>query len=428
LMKLIKMTINNKDMIKGHDIIITSLQSWDIEIGSNCKNIALEFAKNNRVLYINSPLDRATIWRKKHDPQVKKRMEILQGKSGDLVQVKKNLWTLYPRTILESISRIPWNWLFDRGNKINNQRLARQILSAIYRLKFKDPILFNDNNMYRGFYLKEMIHPQVYVYFSRDNLVAMDFWKHQGRRVEPILMQKSDIVVSNSSYLAERARMYNSDSYNVGSGCDLSIYDKTKISRVPIDLSFIPGPIIGYAGVLLNMRLDIEILKYIAISHPEWSTVLIGPEDKIFQKSELHEMTNVYFLGRKDPEELPEYINRFSVAINPQRLNELTVGNYPRKIDEYLALGKPVVALKTEAMSMFEDYVYQATDKKGFVREIERALYENTPEMEVKREEFARAHSWENNVNEIYKAMETFIINHERSSREREPNMKSLSM
>ena len=36
-------------MIKGQDIIVMGIQAWDIEIGSNCKNIALEMAKNNRV-------------------------------------------------------------------------------------------------------------------------------------------------------------------------------------------------------------------------------------------------------------------------------------------------------------------------------------------------------------------------------------------
>ena len=36
-------------MIKNRDIVVFGIQAWDIEIGSNCKNIALEFAKNNRV-------------------------------------------------------------------------------------------------------------------------------------------------------------------------------------------------------------------------------------------------------------------------------------------------------------------------------------------------------------------------------------------
>ena len=43
------------------DFIITSLQTWDIEIGSTIKNTALEISKQNRVLYINTPEREQTI-------------------------------------------------------------------------------------------------------------------------------------------------------------------------------------------------------------------------------------------------------------------------------------------------------------------------------------------------------------------------------
>ena len=48
-------------MIKGKDIIVVGIQAWDIEIGSNCKNIALEFSKNNRVIYVNPPMVRSVM-------------------------------------------------------------------------------------------------------------------------------------------------------------------------------------------------------------------------------------------------------------------------------------------------------------------------------------------------------------------------------
>ena len=61
-------------MIKGKDIIvIVGIQAWDIEIGSNCKNIAVEMSRHNRVLYVNSPLDRITKFKeRKHTEKVKK--------------------------------------------------------------------------------------------------------------------------------------------------------------------------------------------------------------------------------------------------------------------------------------------------------------------------------------------------------------------
>jgi glycosyltransferase involved in cell wall biosynthesis len=301
------------------------------------------------------------------------------------------------------------NWLFDILNKINNKRQAKEIHKAIKELDFKDIIIFNDTDMFRSFYLKELTGAKTYAYYTRDNMIAVDFWKKQGIRIEAALMAKSDLVVANSTYLAELARRFNPHSYYVGQGCDVSLFDKKLISSPPLDIKPIMDlkkPIIGYIGVLFKLRLDIEVLEFLARSRPEWSFVFVGPEDDDFKASELHKQKNVFFLGSKKMEELPNYLNYFDVALNPQKLNEVTIGNYPRKIDEYLAMGKPTVATKTEAMSVFAEYTYLAVTKEDYLEMIERALTENSPEKEKQREVFARSHTWEANANEIFKRIE----------------------
>ena len=385
----------------NRDIVIISLQSWDIEIGSNCKDIAMEFAKNNRVLYVNSPLDRMTKLRKRNHPYVKRRMDAIRGESEDLVKISDNLWTLYPRTSLESISRMPWDWLFDRLNLVNNRRFARQILSAVERLGFKDYLLFNDGNMFRGLYLKELIRPKMSVYYYRDNYMAMDFWKVQGTRIQPALMAKSDLVLVNSDYLGKEARKHNPNTFVVGQGFDNLVYNRQNTDPVPPDMASIPHPVIGYTGALLSLRLDPGIIRHIAHAHPEWSIVLVGPEDETFRNSDLHKIRNVYFTGLKEPPLIPSYIRQFDVAINPQKLNLVTWGNYPRKIDEYLGMGKPVVATRTEFMSLFAHITYLAGSYEDYVTLIEQALRENTPEEEARREAYAMTHTWENNLADI---------------------------
>ena len=134
------------------DIIIIGQQAWDTNIGSNCKNIALEMSKNNRVLYVNSPLDRITLLRNKVDPKVKKRMNIIRKKEEGLVQIKENLWNYYPDCLVESINWIDNRFLFKELNKRNNDKLAQSIQKAIADLDFRDYILFNDNEIFKGFY------------------------------------------------------------------------------------------------------------------------------------------------------------------------------------------------------------------------------------------------------------------------------------
>ncbi|MEA3497154.1 MAG: glycosyltransferase [Bacteroidota bacterium] len=390
-------------MLKNRDIVITGLQPWDIEIGSNCKNIALELSKNNRVLYVNAPMTRSSRIKEKNDPRIQKREKILKGEEKDIVEIKEKLWNLFPKTVLESINQLGINPLFDFLNKINNKRFAKQIKSATNRLGFKNIIHFTDSDMFRSFYLKELLKPDIYIYYTRDNLISMPYWKKQGIRVEAKHMKKADLVVANSTYLSNLAKKFNPNSHYVGQGCDVSQFDKKKVKNIPDDIKDIKKPIIGYIGALISLRLDIEIIYHIAKSKSDWSIVLVGPEDAKFKASKLHELDNVHFLGNKDGNELPSYLSAFDVALNPQILTELTIGNYPRKIDEYLAMGVPTVATKTEAMSIFKEHTYLAKNKEEYVELIQKALDENNSEKENSRSIFAQSHTWENNVKEIAK-------------------------
>jgi len=393
-------------MIQGRDIIVIGIQAWDIEIGSNCKNIATEFARHNRVLYVNPPVDRASSIRERKTEKMRRRAQARKGRGEHLVEQAENLWNLYPPTLIESINFIPYIPLFDRLNKINTRRYCRDISAAARELGFDDYIVFNDSSMYLGQHIREFLSPSVYVYYMRDYLILNHYWKRHGVRLEPRLIAAADCVVNNSLLYAEYGALYNPHSYMVGQGCDTRAFDN---SEQPIELAGelkeIGPPVIGYVGYLSNGRLDPDILIHIARSRPDWNLVLVGPEDEVFKNSVLHEFPNVTFLGLKPMYELPGFIEGFDVALNPQRISRITMGNYPRKIDEYLVMGKPVVASATKAMEYFREYTYLGETPEDYVRLIAQALEENSPAREEARQEFARSHSWTNNVRAIYDAI-----------------------
>ncbi|GAA0560895.1 glycosyltransferase [Chitinophaga japonensis] len=392
-------------LIENRDIVIVGLQQWYTPIGSNCKNIALQFAQHNRVLYVNSPLDRRTILQQRQDPEVQYHLQVVKRQAAGIVPIAENFWNLYPDRVLESINWIPFTPLFSLLNRVNNRRFARSIQAAINQLGFRNVIIFNDNDIFRGFYLKELLRPDKYVYYSRDYLVAMDYWKRHGAELEPKHIAKADVAVANSLYLTEMLQRYNPNGHYVGQGCDLSLFDPAQQQERPGDLPPAGAPVIGYIGALTAMRLDPEILLQISRARPEWRIVLVGPEDEVFQQSALHRQPNVHFLGRKSLPELPAYLQHFDVCINPQLLNEITIGNYPLKIDEYLAMGRPTVATDTKTMRLFSNHVYLAASPAEYVPLIEKALQEDTPALQDARIAFARSHTWENSVAAIYKAI-----------------------
>ncbi len=398
-------------IIQDRDIVIVGQQPWDTGIGSNCKNIALEFSKHNRVLYVNSTLDRITLLKHKQDAKVQKRLAVIQGREKGIVPIQPNLWNLYPDCLTESINWIRNTTIFNALNKRNNKKFARSILKAMAELGFRNVILFNDNDMFRSFYLKELLSPAVSIYYSRDFMLAVDYWKFHGTKLEPQLIAKSDLCAANSTYLANYCKQYNPQSYYVGQGCDLEMFSNPREQAIPADMAQIPHPVVGYVGALQSIRLDIPLLEHIATQRPDWNIVLVGPEDEQFKASKLHQLSNITFLGSKSPADLPMYIQAFDVCLNPQLVNQVTMGNYPRKIDEYLAMGKPTIASATEAMSIFKDHTYLAHSKEEYVQLIGLALAENNAARQQERRAFAASHTWENNVLEIYKAIHSWEAN-----------------
>ncbi|WP_417876567.1 glycosyltransferase [Winogradskyella sediminis] len=399
-------------MIQDRDIIVIGIQPWDIKIGSNCKNIAAEFAKHNRVLYVNPPLDRITKYKQKQEEHIQKRLKIAKGEAPDLQKIEHNLWNLYPKTLIESINWINNAFVYDFFNKRNTKLFAQDINAAATRLGFNNVLLFNDSSMFLGLYLKNYLNPDVYTYYVRDNLIKVPYWKKHGERIEPQVIAQADVVVNNSEYYVDYTSKYNAHSFMVGQGCDVTMFnDEDGVIEIPQEFAAIKGPVIGYVGSLTTLRLDIELITFIAQQRPDWNIVLVGPEDDNFKASSLHQLSNVYFFGNKPADQLASYIKGFDIAINPQVVNEITIGNYPRKIDEYLAMGKPVVATTTKAMQMFKDYTYLGETKEDYVQLIEKALSEHSDIKAKQQIDFANTHTWSNSVNAIYNAMQSSLKN-----------------
>ncbi|MFK9326017.1 hypothetical protein ACJEKX_23760, partial [Escherichia coli] len=89
--------------------------------------------------------------------------------------------------------------------------------------------------MFRSYHLKELLQSSVSVYYSRDFMLAVDYWKLHGTKMEPELIAKSDVCVANSTYLANYCKQYNPLSFYVGQGCELEIFMNVKDVSIPED-------------------------------------------------------------------------------------------------------------------------------------------------------------------------------------------------
>lgn len=391
-----------------YDIVVVGLQPWSTALGSNCVDMAKVFSQTCRVLYVNRASDRRTELSKWLGNSNSKSNLSQKKQEFVLTQVSQNLWVLDPGVILESI-----NLLHGRSFKYllrqNNKRFAKRIQKAIAALNFTDFILFNDNDFFQGQFLKEELNPRIFIYYLRDYLINQPYFKRNGRNMEMDILQKANLVFTNSQYLKKYAEQYNPDTYDIGQGCNISKQLSLGDKVIPIELQNIKAPVVGYIGNLVSMRLDLALLEELALVRKDLYWVFVGPLDSDFSKSKLHTYSNVLFTGSKSQEQLSNYIACFDVCINPQLLNETTIGNYPRKLDEYMFFGKPVVARKTEFTEELGDLVYQYQNAAEFSQMLDLALVEDTfSEKREERKHLAESHTWENCVSKLFEKVVEF--------------------
>lgn len=387
------------------NFVFVSLQRINTGRESTSIGLAKALSREHSVLYVNPPIDRRTWLLKEGDVYTKRHIQdIREGKRG-LSRLAENLWTLNPEKVIESVNWIPSTSIFSLFNRFNNRTFASSIKKAVKELNFDSFVLINDKDMFRSFYLKELLRPSISVYLDRDYTLGFDYWKRHGHVLEPRLMKKQDLVVCNSMDFTKRALQHNPASFYIGNGANLEVFDNSRSWSVPDDLGKRDKPLIGYVGALNSMRIDIALIGEIATQRKDWDFLLIGEEDQVFRMSALHDMENIRFLPKKHTDEIPAYVKHFDVCINPQLINEITIGNFPMKIIEYLAMGRPVVATETNTMrEVFSDVSYLSQGSVGYIRAIEQALAEDIPELQELRSLFARRYSW--------KALSSILLSH----------------
>ena len=101
-------------------------------------------------------------------------------------------------------------------------------------------------------------------------------------------------------------------------------------------------------------------------------------------------------------DELPRYVKAFDVGIVPYRLTEYTANVYPTKLNEYLAMGIPVVATDLPEIRRFNaehgGIVSIAAGAGAFAAAIRQALQRPAPEVIERRVAVAHTNSWQNRI------------------------------
>ncbi len=276
---------------------------------------------------------------------------------------------------------------------IKREKIQTNILYSVFRPELLDFIDISGN-------LKV-----VYDCYDEYMLNSDDEKKKYLDIIEPELFKRSDYVFTTSSKLKSKALLYNNNSYLIPNAANVKLFQKAYIEnlKIPKDLKNIKPPIIGYIGVFRNW-IDYELLNFLFDKNPDKSFVFVGNWLKhanyIVNKFSI--LPNVFFLGRKDMEQIPTYLKYFDIAMIPNKINKFNQNVLPLKLFEYLAAGKKIISTNTsnDLHNYYSDYIEIANDYEDFDEKIKFLLNDKSFDPQ-KVFEFGLKQSWDSRVNEM---------------------------
>ncbi|MCS6285304.1 MAG: glycosyltransferase [Nitrospira sp.] len=209
------------------------------------------------------------------------------------------------------------------------------------------------------------------------------------------MLKECDLVLANSGRLRVQASRLNSSAHLFRAGVNLELFETGRTFEKPEDLQGIDGPIVGYVGSL-HEWVDLELIRAVATSMPDYQFVFVGPIVRDVEG--LRSLPNVRFLGQKPHGEVPRYVRFFDVCIIPYVRDAYTETTYPAKLNEYLALGKPVVATPLPELvdynEEFDGVLRLAGDAPTFASALREAVGSNAPERQAHYRCVAGKNAW----------------------------------
>lgn len=280
--------------------------------------------------------------------------------------------------------------------------------------KFKDVILIVQ--FPTAYEVLKAFDKSISIYYCVDDYAAQPEYKNYPRRrahieeLDKKIMKEADICLFSSEDLIQRKQEYCLSGHLLKVGVDMERYTVSSVSSLTYLDNAVNKPIIGFIG-LINERIDWNILTFSSEKLADDSFVFIGIERRI--NPHLKKISNFYFLGEMEPEDLGQFVVTFDVGIIPYVVDSTTTFINPVKIYEYLAAGLAVISTPLpDIVKMAEElghgYIYIADSPEAFSDSIIRALREDSPDSREKRKMAAAECSWEKRAEEFTKIIESY--------------------
>jgi glycosyltransferase involved in cell wall biosynthesis len=226
--------------------------------------------------------------------------------------------------------------------------------------------------------LAQALMPAAIVYDCMDELSLFHGAPPELLSREEELLGCADVMFTGgpSLFRAKQARHRNVHCFS--SSVDAAHFRQARTGdndavREAEDQAGLPRPRLGFYGVI-DERLDLSLIQFLADAQPNWQIVLVGPVVKI-DPATLPRRANIHYFGQRSYDELPRYLVGWDVCLLPFARNEATRFISPTKTLEYMAAELPIVSTPiTDVAEPYGHIVYLGNTPDEFLAACEAAL------------------------------------------------------
>lgn len=225
--------------------------------------------------------------------------------------------------------------------------------------------------------LAEALGPAVIVYDCMDELSLFMGAPPELLSREAALLECADVMFTGGPSLFQAKQALHHNVHCFPSSVDASHFRVARQDENSVDEAEdqvgLPSPRLGYYGVI-DERLDLELLDFLARARPDWQIVLVGPVVKI-DPATLPRRHNIHYFGQRSYQDLPRYLVGWDVCLLPFARNDATRFISPTKTLEYMAAERPIVSTPiTDVAEPYGDIVYVGGTPEDFLSACKAAL------------------------------------------------------
>ena len=378
--------MSDPQTLRGHDIICFSSIDWHFIWQGHQEIMSTLAANGNRVLFVENTGVRTPSMR--DFPRVRERIRNWWRGTRGFRQESENLFIYSPLLL-----PFPYSSIVGR---LNRSLLTRALTNWMRAAGFGRPIVwtFLPTPLVRN--VIRDIDPALSVYYCIDDFAASSDGARRITESEQQLFRSVDLVFVTSEKLRQRAAQFSRNVHFFPFGVSFEKFERVRAQSdgPPEDLAALPKPVVGYVGGI-HRWIDFALLAETARQMPDVSFAMVGP---LQTEPGADRPANLHFMGKRPHDDVPRYIKGFDVGIVPYVSSPYTDNVYPTKLNEYLAMGVPVVATDLPEIRMFNDkHGPLATIASGadqFCAALRAALGPTTEQERATRIDVARSNSW----------------------------------